>query len=354
MGRLCVRLFGRFDATFEDQLTLAARPLRGLEARKLQECFSYLLLHRNRVFPREILAELVGPEMPAEQSRKSLRQILWQLQSALASAASPAPSCEEASGPGHNDSGHNDPGCNGPDHDRPLIVDAEWVQINPSYPLWLDVAELDGVFGRLVGQPGETLSAEAAEQIRGVVGLYRGDLLEGWYCEWCLLERERLQSAHLALLDKLMGYSAAHQEYEAGLVYGQTILGYDRARERTHQQMMQLHWLSGDRTGALRQYQACTAALKEELGVSPSRRTVELYERIASGEVQVPQPGSPLPSRKRPAPGVPATAPAIPPGPAADKPVSERLRASFLGLLRLQRQVTRQVAELSDLIDSAT
>ena len=34
--------------------------------------------------------------------------------------------------------------------------------------------------------------------------VYRGDLLEGCYQDWCLFERERLQNAYLAMLDKLM------------------------------------------------------------------------------------------------------------------------------------------------------
>ncbi len=348
MGRLHVCLFGRFYVGYEDEPEQPARPVRGLDARKLQECFSYLLLHRNRVFPREVLAELIAPEMSIEQSRKGLRQVLWQLQTALALATT-------AADPGES----SEPSTTNPD--RPLVVDTEWVYVNPICPLWLDVAELDEVFGGLVGQPGEALSAEAAERVRRVLDLYRGDLLEGWYHEWCLLERERLQSGYLALLDKLMGYSTAHNEYEAGLVYGQTILGYDRASERTHQRMMKLHWLAGDRTGALRQYQACSAALQEELGVEPSRRTTELYERIAGGEPSSAQPDRHARPPTQPTRGSPALAPAIrhaaPPGrhmdDAPDSLVGDALRTSFLSLLHLQRRMNRQMTELGGLIDSA-
>src|SRR5438128_1039451 len=58
--------------------------------------------------------------------------------------------------------------------------------------------------------------------------LYRGDLLEGWYSDWCLYERERLQHMYLAMLDKLMEYSESHQEYETGQTYGMRALRYDR------------------------------------------------------------------------------------------------------------------------------
>jgi hypothetical protein len=51
--------------------------------------------------------------------------------------------------------------------------------------------------------------------------------------DWCLGEGERLQSAYLIILDKLMGYCESHQEYEAGMAYGQRIMRYERAREST-------------------------------------------------------------------------------------------------------------------------
>jgi hypothetical protein len=43
---------------------------------------------------------------------------------------------------------------------------------------------------------------------------------------------------------------------------------------------MRLRYLAGDRTGALRQFERCAAALDSELDVLPSRATVHLYEQI--------------------------------------------------------------------------
>jgi len=84
----------------------------------------------------------------------------------------------------------------------------------------------------------------------------------------------------LMMLDKLMGYCEVNHEYETGILYGSRILSYDRAREHTHKQLMRLQYLAGNRTGALRQYERCTIALDEELGVKPARSTVILYEQI--------------------------------------------------------------------------
>jgi DNA-binding SARP family transcriptional activator len=104
--------------------------------------------------------------------------------------------------------------------------------------------------------------------------------LEGCYQDWCIYERERFQHMYLAMLDKLMDHCEACREYEEGLGYGSAILRCDRARERTHRRLMRLHYLARNRTAALRQYAQCVDALREELGVGPSRRTTALYEQI--------------------------------------------------------------------------
>jgi DNA-binding SARP family transcriptional activator len=87
------------------------------------------------------------------------------------------------------------------------------------------------------------------------------------------------------MLDKLIVYLQFHGDYEVAQGYGATILRYDPARERTHRQMMHLYSLAGDRTSALRQFERCALALKQELGVKPERKTIELYERIKSDQM---------------------------------------------------------------------
>jgi len=43
---------------------------------------------------------------------------------------------------------------------------------------------------------------------------------------------------------------------------------------------MRLHYMAGDRTAALREYERCVAALEEELGVGPAEHTVALCQQI--------------------------------------------------------------------------
>lgn len=244
MSALRVHLFGRIEAFVGPE-----KP--ALEGRRLQELLAFLLIHRGHPWPREVLADSIWGEGDPEQLRKGLRQSLWKLQS-------------------------------GADlRDGAFLVDAEFVGVNPDCPLWLDVAEFEAAHDAARGRRGVDLDDATAAQLRAATDLYRGDLLEGWYVDWCLPERERLIGLHLAMLNKLSAWCAARGRFQEGLAYAHRALQHDPAHERSHRHLMRLHHLSGDRCAAIRQYRHCVQALQEELGVDPDARTVSLFQQIA-------------------------------------------------------------------------
>ena len=161
-------------------------------------------------------------------------------------------------------------------------MDYERIGINPQVKYGLDIAALEQSFAAVEDKPGEGFCEQQAAQVCTIVQLYQGELLEGWYQDWVIYERERFQSMYMALLDKLLTYSEANGEYEAGLGYGMQILRYDRAREQTHRQLMRLHYLAGNRSAAIHQYESCVAALRDELDVTPAKSTVTLYKQICA------------------------------------------------------------------------
>lgn len=248
MSTLRIQLFGKFSVQRDDQL------LKGLAANKEQELLSYLLVRRDRSHLRETLASVLWGDTSTERSKKYLRQALWHVQAALEAGKPTSPQL--------------------------LVVEHNWVQLNLQSELWLDVEVFEQAFATTQGLSGNQLDTPGAALLKNAVELYKGDLLDGWYQDWCLFERERLQNMYLCMLDKLMSYSEEHSEYEAGQRYGSTILRYDRAHERTYRQLMHLQHMAGDRTGALRQYERCVAALDEELGVKPDRHTKALHDYI--------------------------------------------------------------------------
>ncbi len=236
---------------------------RGLEASKAQELLCYLLLNRHRSHSRETLTATLCGDTAANASKKSIRQALWQLQSMF---------------------------NNFPQRLPLLVVDGEWIQVDTKADLWLDVALFEEAWALVQGVPGEHLDPHRATILKSALVLYEADLLETWYQEWCLFDRERLLALYLGMLDKLMSYGEVHGEYEQAIEYGMLVLRHDRAREHTHRQMMRIYSLAGDRTAALRQYQRCVAALQEELGVSVARSTENLYRQIEGDHVDAVSP----------------------------------------------------------------
>lgn len=257
MEFLTVRLLGK------PVVQLASQTLTGLHSSKVQELFCYLLLNRDRSHTRESLATVLWSDASSDSSRKYLRQALWQLHRAFTNEATRTK-------------------C------RFLVCENDSVRLEPPSAFWLDVDVFEKVALEVQGVPGEALNADCASRLANAVMLYRGDLLQGRYFDWCICERERFQIMYLTMLDKLMGYYEISGQCERGLACGEQILKYDRARERTHQRMMRLQCLAGDRAGALRQFQRCSVSLDEELGVRPSRKTLEIYEAIRADRLQNP------------------------------------------------------------------
>lgn len=310
-----VYLFGKFRV--QDN----GREIGPFPSAKAKELFCYLLLHRDRSHLREVLASLLWGDCPTSLSKKYFRQTLWQLQQAL--------------------HGHL------PNKSTRLFrVDHESLRLDSQPWLWLDCAVVEQAFATVQGVRGEQIGERQARCLLDAVSLYKGDLLEGQYQDWSLYHRERLQNIYIAILDKLMGYCEAHHKFEAGMAHAELLLRRDEACERAYYRLIRLHYLAGDRAGALRQFQRCETALQKELGVVPSRRTLELYQQIRSDKLET---DCNAPERLRE-----SSSRRI-----SESPPSPRLQAIQLLLRKLQHRLDREIQEVgktlslhSDLFDA--
>jgi DNA-binding SARP family transcriptional activator len=249
VAMLTVRLFGKFQIERHPQI------LCEVPGGKPQELLCYLMLHRHQVHPRETLAVLLWPDCEAAKSKKYLRQVLWQLQLALQTAFK------------HRKG-------------QVLSIKADSILMDGDESLRIDVDTFEKAYDHAQNLGEKPMDPARAQMLHDAVSLYCGDLLEGCYQDWCLLERERLQNCYLSMLDRLVRYCLEQGDYQHGVYYGERVLRLDRAHERSHQQMMRLHYQNGDRTAALRQFERCRTALQEELGVEPCRQTIKLYEEM--------------------------------------------------------------------------
>ena len=229
---LRISLFG------QPSLCLDAAPLRFNAPPKTLPLLAYLLLHRAGPVAREQVAFALWPDERENAARANLRRHLHHLTHAL------------------------------PLSDHPwLSVNGRVLQWNAQAEFWLDVAEF------------ERLSA-CRDTLPQTVALYCGDLLETACEDWLFFERERLHELYAADVCQLITLYRSRRDYVKAIGYAQQLLAHDPLREDVVRQLLALRYESGDRAGALHDYERFAQLMQRELAMSPMPETQALYAQI--------------------------------------------------------------------------
>ena len=125
------------------------------------------------------------------------------------------------------------------------------------------------------------------EQWGKTLGLYRGDFLEEVdlpdnyrFDDWIVIERERYRRMAVRALTALSDWHEAQQEYEQALIFLDQALSSNPLQEDLQRESIRLHYLAGDRPGAIRRYDELRRLLDREMGVPPMVETRALYDAI--------------------------------------------------------------------------
>jgi DNA-binding SARP family transcriptional activator len=138
-----------------------------------------------------------------------------------------------------------------------VVISEGWIELAPAWQVVTDVAEFERA-------EAEARRDGAAGVVERAIALYAGDLLpDDRYADWCTIDRERLRRSYLDLLA------------DAGRF--DDLVAAEPVNEPAHRMIMQARIDSGDRAGAIRQFEALRAAL-HDLGLSPDAASVSLYE----------------------------------------------------------------------------
>lgn len=247
MHTLRIHTFGGFRVYRGDEL------IDDFPTRKAEILFCYLILNRHRFHPREVLARLFWGESEPKNAKHCLSTTLWRLRRTLES---------------------------NPSANTYLLVERDQIRFNPESNYRLDSEEFEEKIRRAEGVKRADLSEPQVTALDEAVELYRGDFLDGFYDDWCLYERERLEQMFLRALAKLMVYHGTKDRFEKGISYGQRILSLDPLREEVHRELMRYHLLAGRRASALQQFHVCRRVLREELDIEPMPETQALYRTM--------------------------------------------------------------------------
>jgi predicted ATPase/DNA-binding SARP family transcriptional activator/class 3 adenylate cyclase len=277
------------------------RTITRFQSRPTGLLLAYLAYHPQRSVPREELIELLWPECDPAAGRNRLSVALSSLRYQL----EPPGSATGGSLPAR----------------AVLIADRHSVRLNPE-AYTTDVAAFESLL-QSASRPDTRTSR--IERLQEAVELYRGDLLPGYFEEWCLLQRGALRERYLQALHQLVTELEQDRRLEQALSCAQRIIAADPLREDAYREVIRLSAALGQPSAALQQYRELERRLEEELGELPSAATRQLADKIRRSPGQ---PGT-LP----PAPGqhsVPHTTPRLNPRPSSGRPTPPLGTVTFL------------------------
>jgi len=245
--QLTAYLLGPFQLLVED------KPVAGWSGGRGRTLFQYLLANHDRPRTRDELMAVFWPESSEKAARNNLNVAVHALRQAVRGVSN-----------------------------LNIIIYRDGVyRINPDLSLWLDVdvfeRHLD--LARQADASGDQPAAIRA--LETATNIYRDDFLSSDpYEEWALPVRERLRLIYMEALDRLSSLYFNQGQYAAAAALCQRLLARDSCREDTHCRLMLCYTHMGERHLALRQFQICSDALRDELNTTPSPATIQLFQKI--------------------------------------------------------------------------
>lgn len=230
------------------EIRSSGRQLSNPPTLKSQSLLAYLVCQRSHPQPRDRLAGLFYGEKPERKARRCLSTALWHIRRCFAD-------------------------------ETVLLNDSQTVQFDPQRNFWLDLDAFEGHAAR-------TNLAD----LQAAAALYRGDFLDGFYDDWIISERYRLESIFLEVMARLMILHEAGGDFQTALATALRLLGRDSLNEAAHRLAMRAYCHLGQRKAALEQYNRCRQILLDELDAQPTGETTSLYQAILAGQFAI---GSP-------------------------------------------------------------
>jgi DNA-binding SARP family transcriptional activator len=240
----------RFCLFGHPRVTADGRPFNLATPRKSLPVLAYLLLHRGAPVARSFLAYLIWPDETEEAARAKLRATLFDLVRVLP----PAPE------------GHW------------IAVDALNVQWSENAAVGVDVEEFDAAIAD-------------SDRLEEAVELYAGDFLEPLYDEWIAAPRERYRGAYVNALEQVISRCRQRLDFPRAIACARRLLETDPLREDVARRLIALRFESGDRAGAIEEYERFHALVHEELDIDPMPETIALREAILRNEAVADQHG---------------------------------------------------------------
>jgi DNA-binding SARP family transcriptional activator len=220
---------------------------------KAKALFEYLVTHRGRVIPRDVLIEVLWPDPEAAASSISLKVAIHALRQVLAE--------------------FNEPASAG------LSIEAHesgYEMIGPD--VWLDVEEFERCCSLAARLEASNRPEEALSFYEYAGELYAGDFLAESVDDWAVFRRESLKDQFMFALARLADAAIVAGDLRGCISRCRQLLDLDRYREDTFRTLMICHARLGQPGRVRRWYELCVQTLHDELEMTPSAETVRVFE----------------------------------------------------------------------------
>ncbi len=236
------------------EVRVAGRIVPKWTSLKARAVFQYLLVHQDRPTRRDVLMALQWPDHSHNSARNNLNVALYSLRNTLEGLGRVA---------------------------QPIVYRDGCYILNPELTWWIDRNEFlsaldDARLAVRAGRPEKVMNS-----YHKAIELYRGPLFEDdGGGEWYLPEQRRLKDLYGQALERVAEIHLRLGELPEVLRFGQLGLDNDPCSEAIHRLLMRCYAAQRQQQFVSRQYQVCAAALREELGVSPSDETTRLFREL--------------------------------------------------------------------------
>jgi DNA-binding SARP family transcriptional activator len=246
-----IRCFGRFQVSREG---VSVERWRRRTAERL---LKFLLVHGRRAH-RDVLLDVLWPDVPSESSVRGLRVTLHALRHAVAATGGDSPLLELVKADGDT-----------------YVLNTEGV--------WIDVDAFSEHYYAGLRFERQHQAEAAIREFAAAEALYGDDfLVEDLYEEWTVLRREELKDQYLLVLTRLSQLCLVGDDLEGCIMRSHKLLAKEPCREDAYQRLMQCYALLGQRGRAVRWYEICERTLRQELEVAPSAETQRLFVNITA------------------------------------------------------------------------
>ena len=251
------RLNLRFLGSFEARRGTAPLRIEAFARRRAVTLLKILVTNYGKVVNRDELIELLWPSDAPKDAAKLLQIAVHYLRRGLGETDSPKAETSF------------------------ILTEPNGYAFNPASFHWLDARAFEtkaeeGFHFERQGRWREALLA-----LQSAAQLYTGDYLEDdLYSDWSARRRTHLRDIYFDVLLTTARLLRSTGDHEAAIRPYRRLLELDPCLEDVHRDLMEALCRCGRRTEALRQFEACRRALREEFDVAPVIETETLYRSI--------------------------------------------------------------------------